>query len=226
MGPSILDGLMEPGQTIHSRQRYAKHLEFFRAGATHRERCFMAANRVGKTFGGGGYEMACHLTGQYPSWWEGRRFQQPISAWAAGDTYMTTRDVMQLNLLGQVGYDGRRKVMDGRGVIPGDCLGRLVWHSGVEDLVDTIRVRHVSGGWSTIGFKSYDQGRKVFQGTGRHVIWLDEEPPINVYEECLLRTATLGGIVMLTFTPLLGMSEVVLSFMPEEQRPAVLLSKY
>jgi hypothetical protein len=45
------------------RELYPKHLEFFRAGVEHRERCFLAANRVGKTEGVGGYELTCHLTG-------------------------------------------------------------------------------------------------------------------------------------------------------------------
>ncbi len=43
------------------RELYQKHLEFFRAGAKYRERCFMAANRVGKTEGAGGYEIADRL---------------------------------------------------------------------------------------------------------------------------------------------------------------------
>jgi hypothetical protein len=38
-------------------------MEFFEAGAKYRERCMMAANRVGKTLGVGGYETAAHLTG-------------------------------------------------------------------------------------------------------------------------------------------------------------------
>lgn len=179
----------------------------------------MIHHNTGKTFGGGGYETACHLTGIYPKWWKGRRFKHPISAWAAGDTYETTRDVLQLTLLGEVAYDGSRKVMDGRGIIPGEKLGRCTWRSGVTDLVDKIAVRHITDGWSILGLKSYDQGRKAFQGTGRHVIWLDEEPPMDVYNECLIRTATLDGIAMLTFTPLSGLSEVVLSFMPADQRP-------
>ena len=49
------------------RELYPKHLEFFRAGIEHRERCFLAANRVGKTEGVGGYELTCHLTGEYPT---------------------------------------------------------------------------------------------------------------------------------------------------------------
>lgn len=218
-GQSLMGGLVEPGQIIHARHKYQKHLEFFRASATHRETCFMAANRVGKTFSGGGYALACHLTGLYPHWWEGRRFDHPVSAWAAGDTYETTRDILQLTLLGEIAYDGVRKVMDGRGVIPGHLLGTPTWRSGVQNLVDTISVKHVSGGRSLMGLKSYDQGRKAFQGTGRHVILFDEEPPMDVYGEALIRTATLDGLIMLTFTPLSGLSEVVMSFLPADQRP-------
>jgi hypothetical protein len=39
------------------RELYPKHLQFFEAGATRRERAFLAANRVGKSEGVGGYEM-------------------------------------------------------------------------------------------------------------------------------------------------------------------------
>ncbi len=221
-GPSLMGGLIEPGQVIHSRDKYPKHMEWLGAGSEFRERCAMMANRTGKTFSLGGYEMACHLTGIYPPFWDeigGRRFTTPVSAWAAGDTYETTRDIVQLTLLGEISYKNGRKCMDGRGVIPGEKLGRNTWRSGVQDLVDQVLVRHVSGRNSILGFKSYDQGRKKFQGTGRHVIWFDEEPPMDVYNEALIRTATVHGIIMLTFTPLSGMSEVVLSFMPADQRP-------
>lgn len=218
-GPSILGGLIERGQTLYARHKYPKHMEWLGAGRTYRERCACMGNRCGKTFGLGGYEVACHLTGEYPDWWEGRRFAQPVSVWAAGDTYETTRDIVQLTLLGEIAYRGARKIVDGRGVIPGERLGEPTWRSGVQNLVDTIPVQHVSGGRSLLGLKSYDQGRRAFQGTGKHVIWLDEEPPMDVYGECLIRTATLGGITLLTFTPLLGLSEVVLSFMPADQRP-------
>src|SRR5215218_3469680 len=70
------------------RELYARHMRFFRLGAQPgiNERGFMAANRVGKTWGAGGYELTLHLTGDYPVWWEGRRFAHPVDAWAAGDT--------------------------------------------------------------------------------------------------------------------------------------------
>ncbi len=125
---------------------------------------------------------------------------------------------MQATLLGQVTRDGR-KHFDGTGIVPGSRLGDVTWKQGVSDLVDTIKVRHISGGWSTLGFKSYNQGRGSFEGTAQHGIWLDEEPPLDVYGECLIRTATTNGIIMLTITPLEGLSEVVMSFLPEMDLP-------
>lgn len=207
-----------PHKVIYPRRLYQRHLEFFRVGATYRERCAMAANRVGKTFGLGGYECAAHLTGQYPHWWEGRRFDRPVQAWAAGKTNETTRDIVQRTLLGSISGSNAGKRVDGTGIIPADTLGKLTWKQGVSDLVDTIRVKHVSGGMSTLGIKSYQQGRGSFEGTAKDLIWLDEEPPLDIYGECLIRTATTNGLVMLTFTPLEGMSETVMQFLPDDQR--------
>jgi len=62
----------------------------------------MAANRVGKTVVGA-YEMTCHLTGVYPHWWEGRRFDHAVDTWACGDTSETTRDIVQKELMGPLG---------------------------------------------------------------------------------------------------------------------------
>lgn len=201
------------------RALYPKHLAFFAAGAEHRERLMLAANRVGKTEGIGGYETAVHLTGEYPAWWPGRRFAAPIHAWAAGASNETTRDIVQAKLLGGVAWDGGRKGLLGTGLVPGEAIGNIAWKQGVNDLVDTVQVKHVSGGLSTLGIKSYQQGRKSFEGTEKDLIWLDEEPPLDVYSECLVRTMTTGGLVMLTFTPLEGMSEVVMSFLEDGKMP-------
>jgi phage terminase large subunit-like protein len=204
------------------RELYVKHLEFFRAGAKYRERCFMAGNRVGKTIAGS-YETTCHLTGLYPHWWEGRRFTHPIRAWAAGKTNETTRDIIQQELLGAVAFEGVRKIVDGSGLIPQELLGtsagEMSWKAGVADLVDTIRVKHVTGGWSELGLKSYQQGRGSFEGVARHWVWFDEEPQVDVYGEALIRTATTNGLITLTFTPLDGISEVVQQFLPTDLRP-------
>ena len=200
----------------HSRHKYPRHMEFFEAGATYRERCGLAANRVGKTFGMGGYELACHLTGWYPDWWVGRRFDRPIRAWAAGKNGETTRDILQTVLMGEVVETTDRKRVKGDGIILGDSIVQdsMTWKSGTPNLIDKVKIRHAAGGKSVLGFKSFKQGRGAFEGTEQEVIWLDEECPEDVYGECIIRTATTNGIVMLTFTPLEGLTPVVLKFLP------------
>lgn len=196
------------------RELYAKHLEFFAAGTQHRERAVIAANRVGKTEGAGGYEVALHLTGQYPDWWPGRRFKHPPNVLCGGDTGTTTRDIIVRKMLGPP--EAR-----GTGLIPRDTIGRVVPAPGLRDHVDVARVKHTSGGWSTIQFRSYDQGREAWQGTERDIGWCDEEPPEDIYTELLLRTMTTQGMIICTFTPLYGVSNVVMSFLPAlEQRAA------
>jgi phage terminase large subunit-like protein len=150
--------------------------------------------------------MVCHVTGRYPPWWEGRRFERPNSWLAVGDTRETVRDILQRKLLGRPGDFGT-------GLIPREVIARTA-PGFIPDAVQAIWVKHVSGGISVVQFKSYDQGREAFQGTEQDGIWLDEEPPESVYTECLLRTMTNNGMVMLTFTPLRGLSDVVLAFMP------------
>lgn len=209
------------GVYYYPRDRYQKHLEFFRAGKNYRERCVRAANRVGKSLGMGGYETAVHVTGLYPDWWEGRRFTKPVNWWAAGKTNETTRDIVQAILLGNTTdrSAGQSKGFSGTGLIPYDRIGRITWKSGVADLTDTVQIKHASGGWSMLGLKSYHQGRSAFEGTQQDGIWFDEEPPMDVYGEALIRTATTDGMMIITFTPLEGMSEVVMQFVPEDQRP-------
>jgi phage terminase large subunit-like protein len=76
-------------------------------------------------------------------------------------------------------------------------------------------VRHISGEWSTITLKSYLAGREKFAGESLDWIWLDEEPPLEIFTEALTRTNIGGGPVWMTFTPLLGMSSTVRRFLQE-----------
>ncbi len=191
-----------------SRDIYPKHWAFFDAGATHRQRLFRAANRVGKTTAAGA-ELTYHLTGIYPAGWVGKRFGGCTSWWVCGKSNETVRQILQPLLLGEVGNFGT-------GLIPKDLLDftSLTDAKKAATGVGTFRVKHVSGAFSQVEFKSYDQGRQAFEGTTRS-IWCDEEPPLDVYGECLLRTMTGDNLLMLTFTPLRGASEVVMSFARE-----------
>jgi phage terminase large subunit-like protein len=205
-----------PDEGPYRRDLYTKHLEFFAAGDEFNERALLGGNRSGKTLAGA-YETTCHLTGKYPRWWRGKRFEEPVDAWCAGDTARTVRDILQKELLGPPGDSAA----EGTGMIPGDLIIDTSVKHGLSDCVEAVRVKH-AGGNSVLHFKSYDQGRQAFQGTSQAVIWLDEECPIEIYTECLLRTMTTDGIVYLTATPLLGLTDLMLSFLPELQ-PTVTL---
>lgn len=191
-------------------QPYPKQSEFHKAGKTYRERLFLGGNRVGKTECGAA-EMAFHLTGLYPDWWEGKRFSAPVRAWAAGITGESSRDVVQEKLFGPPD----RRDSWGCGMIPKHCIGDIATGRGIANAIDMCSVKHVTGGWSSLAFKSYEKGREKWQGAALEVIWMDEESPIDIYTEALTRTNETGGIVYMTCTPLLGMSEVMRRFLME-----------
>src|SRR5580698_2830516 len=187
---------------------YPKQAQFHEAGRTYRQRLLMAANQVGKTWAAG-FELAMHTTGQYPPWWEGRRYATETNWWAAGVTGESTRDNPQRILLGRPGQIGS-------GAIPKAAIIDTSSSRGLADAMDTIRVRHASGNVSTIQLKSYEKGREKWQGeTLNGGVWFDEEPPQAIYTEGLTRTNATGGMTLITFTPLLGMTEVVRSFLLE-----------
>ncbi|TPI14104.1 terminase [Mesorhizobium sp. B4-1-3] len=192
---------------------YDRQADFHAAGATHRERLFMAGNQLGKTRAGGA-EWAMHLTGRYPDWWVGKMFDHPVRLWAAGVTGEGTRDNPQRVLVGPPQQQGEW----GTGMIPANAIAGTVMGRGAPGALDSVIVRwggggDVQAGESVLSFKSYEKGREKWQGETLHGVWFDEEPPLDIYSEGLTRTNATDGITIVTFTPLLGMSDVVLRFL-------------
>ena len=193
--------------SIDEYRPYAKQRSFHDAGRSCRERLFRAGNQLGKSFSGGA-EAAYHLTGLYPDWWQGRRIEQANSGWVGAPSGELVRDGAQRVLLGRPGEWGT-------GMIPKRCISDVSRATGVRDLVDTVTVKHVNGGTSRVKFKTFDQGRLRWQTETLHWVWMDEEPDIEIYTEALSRTNATKGFVWLTFTPLLGVSDVVMRFLKE-----------
>jgi phage terminase large subunit-like protein len=197
------------------RADYHKHWEFMDAGKFYKERALIAGNRVGKTYTAMG-EASFHLNGRYPEGWKGKKFQEPINCWAIGKTHETTRDILQTYLIGPI-HD------IGSGMLPKEDIDRITTKSGIQDAKQDVYIKHytdgIYDGFSHLQFKSYIQGIDAFMGTAQHLILLDEEPPRNIYGECLMRTMTTNGSLICTFTPLEGISEVVESFMPNGKFP-------
>lgn len=206
---------------------YPKQLAFHAAGGHYRERLLMAANQVGKSYAGAA-EAALHLTGKYAAWeqktglaWPGRRFARPVAGWVGCDTWHNTRDGMQRLLVGPPQIEEEW----GTGLIPGADIVSCSRRQGAANCLDGVVVQHwrnrasagappdfEKDGLSTLGFKSYDQGRRRWQGETLDFVGFDEEPDEEIYTEGKTRTNATGGIVWLTFTPLLGMSRVVHGF--------------
>lgn len=187
---------------------YPKQAAFHTAGAIHRERLFMAGNQLGKTMAGA-MEWAMHLTGRYPEWWKGKRFESAGKYWAAGETGLSTRDNVQNLLIGPP----EREDEWGTGAIPHDALRDVQRARGQPNSLDSVTIKHTSGYLSTLLFKAYEQGREKWQGPTLNGVWCDEEPPLDIYTEGLTRTNATGGIMMVTFTPLKGMSDVVKQYL-------------
>ena len=219
--PKVLEQALKLAEQIHEKKEsnrlsyyepyeYQKNFHDARdeQGTLARQRLLMAANKTGKTFCGAA-EMAYHLTGIYPSWWKGYRFHGPIKAWAAGNTTANTRDIVQAELFGEPGDDEDF----GHGAIPRDKIVKWDRQPGIPNAISAVTIKHASGRNSKVYLKSYEQGKQAWMGKAIDVIWMDEEPPQDIYSQALRASLKGGGLTFMTFTPESGMTNVVAQFM-------------
>ena len=190
---------------------YAKQLDFHAAGSKYRERLLMAGNQLGKTYAAG-MEVTFHVTGLYPDDWKGRKYSNAPRFWVGSVTSELCRDGAQRILLGPVGKWGT-------GCIPKELIVEIKRARGVPDAVESVLIRNVNGDVAQITFKAYSDGREAWQAETLDGVWFDEEPPLEIYTEGVTRTNNCMGLVFLTFTPLLGMSSVVMRFRGEKNHP-------
>ena len=112
---------------------YVKQKDFHAAGATFRERLFMAGNQLGKTWAGA-FEVAMHATGRYPDWWQGRRFPYAPRMMVGSESAELTRKGVQRLLLGPP----ELREEWGTGAIPHDALKDTSLKQGVPDAVSSV----------------------------------------------------------------------------------------
>jgi phage terminase large subunit-like protein len=158
-----------------------------------RNRWALGGNRTGKTECGA-VELVWMARGIHPF----RHITRPMDLWAVSLTNEVQRDVAQQKVLSYLNPAWIKgvKMREGRTDDP------------AHGVIDFILVESVHGGNSVIGFKSCDQGRERFQGTSKDGIWFDEEPPKEIYTECLMRTLDCQGEIWGTMTPLKGLTWV------------------
>ena len=185
---------------------YPKQLAFIALTAFKREILFMAGTQCGKTRCGA-FIATCHLTGIYPDWWTGRRFSHPVHAWAGSITSDMTMQKLQAELCGKPNSPADY----GTGLLPRELLLGYTLSHGTTGAFSSIRVKHISGGTSELDFKAYEQGVGKWQAATLDFLWLDEEPPDDVYDEAKARL-TGKGFIYITATPLMGVTPFIKLF--------------
>jgi len=222
---ALLDGptrsqLEELAHSVCDHMRYHQ-LDYFRP-FDHQRRFFqthasprrgiLAANRIGKTVSTC-YETAMHLTGQYPDWWQGHRFDHAITAMVAGEGWSQVAMVLQNELLGTQDIKIRDNI--GTGAIPRD---RIVLDTMRGDGANCIGVEilHVTGSRSYLLFANYTQEVRQMQGFKLDLAVFDEQPPDDFFSEIVTRTATTQGVILCSFTPLKGLNGLVSKFWNRE----------
>jgi phage terminase large subunit-like protein len=128
------------------------------------ENWFIAANRSGKSDAG-------TYCGAYIA-----RFVPGSSGWVVSLDFPASRDIVQPKYFdnGFLSASASHPPF-----IPKNEIAPNGWRASDQILI-------LKNG-SIIGFKSCDSGRKKFQGVGKEWVHFDEEPPEEIYEECVIR---------------------------------------
>ena len=196
-----------PDEGPFARHYYPKHCEFFDATQDYKVLSLFGGNRTGKSFAPC-YAIACWISGEYPEWWTGRRFQKPLRVWVVGETGTLVRNNLQRYLIGNKGSEGIGSLFGA------DEIVHVSWQSKPEGLAERAIIRGKYGD-SIIEFKSYDMERRRFASDVADVILLDEEAPAGIFSECLTRTGTTRGLVINAFTALRGVTPLVAMLLPQ-----------
>jgi phage terminase large subunit-like protein len=150
----------------------------------HPIRALFWGNRVGKSEWGA-METTRYALAQHP---HKKTIYPPIEIWCACPSYDQQKETTQKKLQYYLPQSEIKDISYAKKGVWGDVL-----------LKNNTK----------LSFKSYEQGREKFQGAGKRLIWFDEEPPKDIWEECWVRTeAGVNLDIILTMTPIKGMTWV------------------
>lgn len=165
---------------------------------------FSGGNQIGKSASSCAM-LAFHLTGDYPDWYTGRKFEEPPRTMLIGETFTTARDLLVSKV---IGTEHERGAIERDRVFDIEKLAR----NGVGGF----KVAHSSKRMSNVIVASYASGRRRVQGHSLDLVVIDEEPPMDVYDELSARTNATGGFVRISATPLSGYTELFTHFETDE----------
>lgn len=163
-------------------------------------RALFWGNRVGKTEWGA-QEVAKYSLGKH----EYKDIVPPVEIWCTCPSYDQQKETTQKKLTFYLPKNDIKDIT----YVKKNTWGELVLFNGTR-----------------INFKSYEQGREKFQGVGKRLIWFDEEPPRDIWEECFVRSE--AGIpldIILTMTPVKGMTWVYDEIYLDTANPDLFISE-
>lgn len=127
---------------------------------------------------------------------DGKPTVEPRDAWVISPTFEVQRDSAQEKILKYL-----PTTVSGKAPVP-------TWRSKAQGYLDRIEFMVARPGYGakkvSISFKSADQGYKAFQGASVPFAWFDEEAPLDVFTEVMMRTLDNKGTIIGTMTPLQG----------------------
>jgi Terminase large subunit, T4likevirus-type, N-terminal len=174
---------------------YSTQMAFFADGSSGKhQRLIYGGNQTGKTLCAAA-EVSWHMSGDYPPWWTGKRFTRPIRAWIVGESSVLVRDGIQKQLC------GGRDLDFGTGTIPLDAFSttrKTIMVAGGTGAIDTIYVTHMTDGKvdgiSSATFKSFEMRRERMQSESIDLVWVDERPDEDLFNELYSRTIATDAI--------------------------------
>lgn len=172
---------ISPG--IDAYRPHASQEKFHRS--TSKGKLYIGGNRSGKTVGGGA-EAVMRLTHSHP-------FRTDLQGGPIRGR-MVSVDI----------EEGIKKIAipEVKRWLPSRFLKNGLWEDSYDKQSRTLSLTN----GSFLEFMSYEQAVEKFAGTSRHFCWFDEEPPKEIFNECLMRLVDTDGDWWITMTPLIEMS--------------------
>jgi phage terminase large subunit-like protein len=209
--PSLRDSKIQLAKALYEKAlRIAKNpLQYAQQHSKQKEasackkaiRALFWGNRVGKTEWGA-QEVAKVALGEH-GWIE------PGEIWSFCPSFDEQKDTTQKKLLS---YLPEARILD------------RVWLR--KGIIRELTIDAGQGRVSKITFKSYEQGREKAQGAGKVLIWFDEEPPKDIWEESFVRMeAGVNLFIILTMTAIKGMTWVYNEIYLNTSNPDIFVSE-
>lgn len=130
-----------------------------------------------------------HLTGLYPEWWDGVRYDGPVSTVMVDPTMLRSRDCTQAYI-----KEAIERI--------GDIEFEKVPKPGVPEAMSELRIKHVSGGMSKVVFLSAEMSSEKFAGFSVDRVAINEDVRDSILVECSMMRGASDGVLSAIYTPL------------------------